>query len=180
MRIEYPHLRVLARLNRLSVDYLLIGVLAINHYADDPASAYSTQDCDVLLKPDLGNLRRAVRALLAEGYELSAGSEPLPAPDALVLRRILERRASIVGKRGGALGVDLVLDAGGLSFSAWRRGRREFRVGTILVPCASLEKLLAAKERAARPKDKAFLKLYRAGLQGRAQPVHGRRRKTRS
>lgn len=170
---EYPHLRVLARLNRARVEYLLIGVLAINHYADDPGSAYATADCDVLLLPDLGNLRRAMRCLLAEGFELTAGGEPLPEPDYLTLRRMLERRATVVGRRSGALGIDLVLDAGGMSFANWRKGRRLFKVGAIRVPCAGLDKLLRAKERAGRPKDIAFLKLYGAGLRGKSRPKKG-------
>jgi hypothetical protein len=161
---EIPHYKVLARLNRLKVDYVLIGVLAINHYSDTPESIYFTQDCDVLLRPDLPNLRRAVRVVVAEGYSLEAGGEPLPPPDDLTLERILKHRANIVSRKRASLTVDLVLDAGGMSFAKWKTGRRLFKAGTIRVPCASLRKLLLAKKRAGRKKDRAFLALYRAGL----------------
>ena len=156
-------------MNKTRVDYVLIGVLAINHYADGPSSAYSTSDCDVLLRPELGNLRRAARAVLAEGYELNAGGEPLPEPDDLILRRILERRANIVGQRPGTLSVDMVLDAGGMTFAEWKKGRRLFNVGRIRVPCAALEKLLLSKQRSGRAKDIEFLRLYRARLRDEAK-----------
>lgn len=177
LSIEYPHLRVLARLNRAKVAYVLIGVLAINHYADDPACAFSTEDCDVLLRPDADNLGRAVRSLLAEGYELFAGDEPLPDADSIVIRRMLRHRATVRARRADALGIVLVLDAGKMTYAEWRRGRRRFKVGPINVPCAPLEKLLLAKKRANRPKDRAFLTLYRAALKSAARPR--RARKTR-
>lgn len=145
-------------------------MLAINHYADDPAAAFFTEDCDVLLRPSAENLQRAIRGMLAEGYELFAGDEPLPDADALVVRRMLEHRATIRGRRQDALGIDLVLDAGKMTYSEWGKGRRVFQVGPIRVPCAALEKLLLAKKRANRPKDRAFLALYRAGLKTAGRP----------
>ena len=70
-----PHLAVLRRLNRARVDYVLIGVFAINHYVRDPGSVYSTLDCDILIRPEPGHLRKAIRALQAEGYDLEAGDD---------------------------------------------------------------------------------------------------------
>jgi len=39
-----PLVKALAGLNASRVDYVMIGVLAVNHYAKDPSSVYSTLD----------------------------------------------------------------------------------------------------------------------------------------
>ena len=62
------HLQVLAALNASRVDYLLIGALALGHYAPDAASFYVTADCDLLVRPTAANLRKALRVLLRCGY----------------------------------------------------------------------------------------------------------------
>lgn len=148
----------------------MIGVLAINHYAEDPGAAYSTFDCDLLLKPAPRNFQKAVRALVAEGYALEAGGEPLPAPDASILRRIFRARGLVRGRKPGKLAIDLVLDGGERPYAAWRRRSRLFRSGRTPIRCGALADLLAAKASAGRPKDKAFLALYRCAL----SPAAGR------
>ncbi len=157
-----PHARALARLNRAKVDYVLIGVTAINHYAREPGEVFSTLDCDVLLRPEPRNLTRALKALAAEGYRFECGGEPVPRPDALTVQSIVANRATLRALKKGSLPLDLVLETKGYRFTDWRRRRRIFRVGRALIPCASLEQLLEAKERVGRAKDRAFLRLFRA------------------
>lgn len=164
MKARAPHLLALRRLNRARVDYLLIGVMGINHYATEPGAVYSTLDCDLLLRPTLPNLRRAVRALLSEGYRLESGGEPLGTPDAWLLERILRHRAAVTALKAGSLAIDIVLEGSGFSFSAWRRRRRIFRAGNIAIPCGDLDQLLLSKRLTGRRKDRAFLRLYRARL----------------
>lgn len=173
-----PHLAVLRRLNKAGVDYVLIGVLAINHYVRDPGSMYSTLDCDILIRPEADHLRKAIRVLLSEGYRLEAGGEPLISPDDLLVARLVEHRATIRGLKRDSLAIDLVLETSGFSFSDWHRGRRFFKAGGLRIPCGSLTQLLRSKEISGRPKDRAFLKLYGAQLE--ESETQRRRRKRRA
>lgn len=45
MKPKPPLVKALAGLNAARVDYVMIGVLAINHYAKAPSSIYATLDC---------------------------------------------------------------------------------------------------------------------------------------
>ncbi len=159
-----PLLRALDRLARAKVDFLLIGVHAINHYAPDASAAYATQDCDILLRPDSGNLAKALRALGAAGYRLEAGGEPLPPADPLLIRRLLERRALVTARKPGSLPIDLALEAAGLPYAGCARRRRMFRACGVRLPVAALADLIRSKRLSGREKDRAFLRLYEARL----------------
>ena len=164
MTLKAPHLEFLRRLKAEKVDFLLVGALAIGHYAPELSQAYSTFDCDVLLRPELAHLSRAVRTLARCGFKLRVGDEPLVKPDVVVFKRLLEFGTTVCGERPDALSVELLLEAKGFSFAQWWQTRREFRVSGFRLACGSLDKLLASKRASGRPKDKAFLKLYAAGL----------------
>lgn len=170
-----PHLAFLAALAKEKVDYLLIGMMGLNHYADRAGAVYHTEDVDVLIGPNPAALRRACAALARIGYELESNGEPLGPVDAVLARRIVEHRAVITGRHEHGLGVDLVLEARPFTFAGWRKSARTFRVDSIQVVCASLEMILKAKEDAGRPKDKAFLKIYRASREKATK----KRRRTR-
>lgn len=165
------HVRVLRRMARRRTDFVLIGVFAINHYAPDPSFAYATQDCDILVRPEPGNLSKALACLVQEGYELFAGSEPLPPPDSLTLRRLTELRAVVRGRKEGSLAVDVVLEAGAISYARWRRGSRVFRVGGASVRVAGLNQLITSKKAAGRKKDRDFLRLYSSVVRDAAMAV---------
>ena len=158
-----PHLEALAGLSRAKVDYLLIGVLAINHYAKDPGSIYSTLDCDVLLRPDPSHVSRALRVLGGLGYSFKSGREPL-LPDPLTVSRLVQNRAMIRAEKEGSLPLDLVLEARGFSFEDFYRRRRMFKAAGVGIPVGNLAQLLRSKELSGRPKDRAFLRLYRSRL----------------
>lgn len=159
-----PHLRALIALARAKVDFLLVGALALDQFAPESAAVYSTLDCDILVRPALSHLRRAYKALQRGGYSLSAGGEPLPPGDGLVLRRILEHRITARAEKEGSLPIDVLVDAIGYRFEAWWSGRKRFKVGRVTIPCASLEHVLESKRQAGRDKDKKLLALYAASL----------------
>ncbi|MBI5596594.1 MAG: hypothetical protein HY928_10940 [Elusimicrobia bacterium] len=172
-----PHVVFLAGLAKARVDYLLIGVMGLNHYAENAGEVFHTEDVDALLAPKTSNLLKACTALARAGYELTSNGEPLGTVGAFLARRILERRAVVRGAHSHGMGVDLVLEARPFTYTAWKRGRRKFRVDDIWVYCAGREMILAAKEDIGRPKDKAFLKVYRASTPPRASsPGAGPRR----
>jgi hypothetical protein len=163
-----PHLTFLAELSKARVDYVVIGLMGLNHYAATTGDVYHTEDLDVLISPQPSHLRRACTALVKAGYELHSNGEPLPAVDAFLARRILERRAVVRGSHPHGLGVDLVLEARPFSFAQWKKGRCEFRADRVRIHCAAKEMILRAKEEIGRPKDKAFLKLYKAAQRRKA------------
>lgn len=167
------HLRVLSRIDDARVPYLLMGVLAIGHYALESGEAYLTDDCDILIRPRPRDLSRVLDALTAERYALSCGGESLPWPDRLIARRLVEHRAVVRAKKRDCLGIDIMLVAAGASFAELWKRREIFHSQGVRIKCASLEDLLASKARAGRPKDKAFLTLYYANL-GTEYPPKGR------
>ncbi|MCX5796044.1 MAG: hypothetical protein NTY77_11165 [Elusimicrobia bacterium] len=164
MTLRAPHLEFLRRLRAEKIDFLLVGALAVGHYAPELSQTYSTYDCDVLVRPDLEHFRKAVRTLARCGFQLQVGGEPLVKPDALVFKRLLGFRTTVCGERPDALSVELLLEAKGFSFAEWWQTRREFRVAGFRIACGALENLVASKKASARPKDKAFLKLYEAAF----------------
>lgn len=157
-----PHLAFLAALAKQKVDYLLIGMMGLNHYAQKQGEVFHTEDVDVLIAPRAEDLRRACDSLVRSGYELESNGEPLGEVDSFLAGRIIEHRAVITGRHEHGLGVDIVLEARPYTFAQWRRSAQSFRVDETTVICASREMILRAKAEAGRPKDKAFLKLYRA------------------
>lgn len=167
------HLRTLIRLKTAKVDFLLVGAMALNHFAAETAGAYSTGDCDILLRPTPGNLRRALREMIRAGYELRVNDEPLVGSDDLVLRRLLESNAAIRAESAQGLPLDLLTNAKGFSFDEWWAGRTSFKAGFARIPCASLEHVLESKRQTGREKDKALLALFQAA----GKPASIRRRR---
>ena len=138
------HLASLAALRRARVDILLVGALAMGHYAPDMASFYLTGDCDILVKPTPANLSKTLKLLRRRGYALSINGEPLAELDALP--------------------IDILTDALGGDFAAWWESRTYFRAGGARIPCAGLEQIIRSKKAAGRDKDKKILSLYRTLL----------------
>jgi hypothetical protein len=158
------HLASLAALRRARVDYLMVGALALGHYAPDMASFYMTGDCDILVRPTSANLSKTLKLLRRRGYTLSINAEPLIELDALTLKRLLERRIAVRAEKADSLPIDVLTDAIGDDFAAWWEGRTYFVAGGARIPCASLEQIIRSKKAAGRDKDKKILSLYRTLL----------------
>lgn len=158
-----PHLQVLLELGRSRVPYVLVGAMAALHYAREPSKALMTFDADILVRPTPRALGAAIRILTKNGYELSAGGEPLGRPDALLLKRMVQLQAVVRADHAEGLAIDLMSHARPFPFSAWFSKRRRFPVAGGTVVCAALEMVLAAKKAVDRPKDRAFLAAFRAG-----------------
>ena len=59
--------RALAALSESDVDFVIVGVGAVNFYARTPSEAFSTLDLDALLEPTSTNLARALSVLAELG-----------------------------------------------------------------------------------------------------------------
>jgi hypothetical protein len=151
------------------VDYVLVGVGAINFYARDAAAVIQTADLDVLLARRIGVLRAALAALRATGFAFEAGGEPfVDVDDDAVLGRVVEVGGSLAATGGGAR-IDLMLSLAGFTYEELAADAERFRVGGAEVPVGRLEKLLRSKEAAGRDKDREFLRLFAARLRDEAE-----------
>jgi hypothetical protein len=158
--------RLVARLRRGRVRFLLIGVAGANYYAPSGAAMFMTQDRDLLLPLDARNLLRAWRACEACGLALWCGADPLDVPrDLAVAEHVLARRALVQATDGLGLDVDLTLVMAGLDFeTAWKR-RRTFKVHGVSIPVARLADIVESKARAGRDKDRLFLATHAKALE---------------
>jgi len=158
--------RALAALARDGVRFVLVGVGAINFYARSGDQAFVTLDVDALLAPTVENLRRAFATLRGLGFEFEAGREPfVDLDDALVLRRILERGASVSARHAEGVQIDLMTSISGFDFASLAEDATIFEVAGAPVAVGRLEKLLESKAASGREKDRAFLRAFEASQQ---------------
>lgn len=147
------------------VRYLLIGVCGANLHAHSAGVVFTTQDRDVFLPPDPGNLLRAWQTCEACGLELFSAGGTLDRPrDVTLAGRALERLASTSATDGDELQVDLTLQMAGFAFDeAWRE-RVVFRLADVEVPVARLMHIVASKAALGRHKDRLFLATHAEAL----------------
>jgi hypothetical protein len=146
----------------------VVGVTGINFYALDPSHVVRTEDVDVLLAPRIEVLRTALAALTGVGFSFRAGREPFLDVDDEAILGYLARGATIEARDETGAQLDLMTSGLGLRFDDLTSDAVSFRLGDIEVHVGRLEKLLRAKELAARPKDIEFLRLYAARLREQA------------
>jgi hypothetical protein len=146
----------------------VVGVTGINFYALDPSHVVRTEDVDVLLAPRIEVLRAALAALAGVGFSFRAGRAPFLDIDDEAILGNLASGATIEARDESGAQLDLMSSGLGLRFDDLRSDAVAFRLGEIEVHVGRLEKLLRAKELAARPKDIEFLRLYAARLREQA------------
>jgi hypothetical protein len=77
-----------------AVRYVLIGVSGANLYGPGGQAIFATDDFDLFLPLDAGNLLEAWAACEEAGLDLWLGADPLDRPpDRWLAERIVERRA---------------------------------------------------------------------------------------
>jgi len=158
------HPEILRRFARQNVHYVLIGVSGINFYAEEAARGFFTEDCDILLEPRPMNIFKACGILEKEGYALEANREPLVGIDRWLANKLVERQAVIRAIKKDEIPLDLMTSGGGFSFKQWDHDKRIFKIGRIRVPVGNLLRLIRAKQKCNREKDRKFLALYKIQL----------------
>jgi hypothetical protein len=150
--------RLFEELERRHVRYAAMGVWGANHYARSPAGVVSTQDTDLFLPQDPGNLIEAWTAAETVGLELWSGAEPLDRPRDLVLARaVVSRRALTRAFGEDELIVDFSLVMGSFEFEQIWPSRKRFSIEGVDVVVASLLHIVQSKAAAGRLKDIAYL-----------------------
>lgn len=165
----------LQTLAREGLDFLVVGVGGINFYAPTPADAVVTQDLDVLLRPNVDTLGRALRALAKEGFSFWSAGEPfVDLDDDPILANVLRMTSNLVAERdpdeptGGR--IDLMVEMAGFAFEELHARSAVFQLDGVPIRVAPLEKLLEAKAIAGRPKDVEFLRMHAARFRDYAKP----------
>lgn len=157
------YLSGLTALVEAGVAFVIVGVGGINFYAREPGAAFATLDLDTLLDPTVANLKTALGALSALGYEFESGGEPfVDWGDESALRRVVQQRATLAAHHNDAGQLDLMLSISGGSFPELAGDATSFRVGSVEVRVGRLEKLLSSKQVSGRPKDLEFLRAFEA------------------
>lgn len=169
-RPDSGFLGALVVLARAGVDFVVVGTGGINFYASDASQTVETDDVDVFLRADVGNLGRALESLRAAGYEIEARGEPFLDSDEPILRNVIRAGASLraIDETGARL--DLMLSGGGFVFSELAADASIFRLGEVEVRVGNLARLIRSKELAGRPKDIEFLRMFAARLRPEIDP----------
>jgi hypothetical protein len=158
---------------------VVVGAGGINFYLPDNEPPLATVDLDILLAPDVSTVRRVLAILRARGFHFEVGAEPfVDLGDDLVLERLIAAGTVVRGHSGEAY-LDLMLSMPGARFGEVERDAVEFEVGGSTVKVGKLERLLAAKERAGRPKDLEFLRAFAARFPPSRKAARKRRAKRR-
>ena len=150
-----------------AVRYVLIGVGGANYYALGGSTVFSTEDRDLYLPLEPGNLVRCWEACEAANLQLWSGEEPLDSPrDLWRAERVVERRAAARATGAGDLQVDLTLVMAGFAdFEIVWNERRTFLIDNVELSVARLLHIVQSKHAAGRDKDRLFLATHRDGLQ---------------
>ena len=118
--------RALAALPGASVDIVVVGV---NFYARTPADAYTTLDIDAFVVPTADNLLHALSVLAELGYSFESGSEPfVDLEDPLVLRRVVERGASLSTLHPASGEIELLRSIAGFDYRGLAADAANFEV----------------------------------------------------
>jgi hypothetical protein len=161
--LDDPFVRALSLLASAKVDFVVVGVGGINFFARDASEAVATRDLDVLVRPTPETLGTALRALDHAGFSFEAGGEPfLDIADAVVLAQIVRAGATVTVRSDDGAEIDLMMSMSGFDFAGLAEDAVSFRIAGSEVKVGRLEKLLRSKELSGRPKDVAFLALFKA------------------
>ncbi|MGH7893398.1 MAG: hypothetical protein ACREQL_01960 [Candidatus Binatia bacterium] len=153
----------LSVLARAGAEFVVVGVGGINFYARDPSEAVFTLDLDVLLRPDVAVLRAALAALDRIGFSFAAGGEPfVDLDDDDALAALVRQVATLTARNTAGAQIDLMLAVTGARYEDLTRDAVEFRLGDAVVRVGRLARLLRVKEAAGRPKDREFLRAFKA------------------
>ncbi|MFH0984150.1 MAG: helix-turn-helix domain-containing protein [Candidatus Omnitrophota bacterium] len=152
--------------NRKGVDYVVIGMSAINYYARSAMETFGTQDYDLFLRPAIANAVKAFEILCDLGYEMVAHGKVVSKND---LKGILKKKRTVLAVNPEGVTFELLFSVSGFVFEQMASDPSIFRSGGTVIRVAKLNKLLASKAAADRPKDRLFLKRYKMILENIAR-----------
>lgn len=146
---------IISRLQSRGVEFVIIGGTAVNIQG----YVRFTNDLDLILKMDSGNLLAAVEILLEEGFKTWLPVDPRGLADEATRKDWLERKnMKALAFRRDEIKVDLVF-ATPLGYSDLRIENK--KAGRFLYPVPSKEDLIRLKEGTGRPQDEDDIRRLR-------------------
>lgn len=143
--------QLLRRLTEAGVEFVLIGGLAVNAWG----VVRGTKDVDIVVAPDLENLKRVAGVAVAVHGHIQTGESFLSTPPSIAARLASGERAAIETELGQ---LDVVQGLDGVpTYDALRVRATEADVLGIKVLICSVEDLKAMKQAAGRTRDQADL-----------------------
>jgi hypothetical protein len=193
-RLLFPHERVLQKLKRRKIAYVMVGVDGFNQWMPSSQQALATMDSDICVERSSENIERLLRILNEEGYVASLVTSSGRRGEAIDLRSSDDTRKAAARFTRGRLVIvaghpstghsfDFIGRVSGYHFEDLDSDAVVFDRGIAPVRVARLEKILYSKLQANRRKDKEFFRRY-ASLIDEAlllsRPNKKNRRKTKT
>ncbi len=172
-----PYLRVISNFNRYRVDYIVIGVSGINYYVSSSAQIILTADYDIFIRPDVNNVRHAIKVMRSLDYEVTTADGSIKRIDISQIEKIVREKKTLICENPTHNLVELCLKVSGFSFGGLEKNKKIFRADRIKIMVASLKDMLRMKEIANRPKDRLFLQRYVEVLKEKERSLSGRERR---
>ena len=140
MEVQRDFKELLALFNAHHVDYIIVGAYALAYHG----SPRYTGDPDLLVRPDLTNAQRILRALDAFGFgSLGLTVEDFTAPDKVAQLGVAPVR------------IDIATSITGVSWEEAAAGRVEGNYGDLVVPYLGKKEFIRNKRKLGRKKDLA-------------------------
>jgi hypothetical protein len=168
-----PYLKAVHSFNLNGVQYVLIGLSAINYYVKSASQIFLTGDFDICIEPSAKNAWKAAVALWRQGFALFAGGTLIRRRNRKRVVQIAQGRRTIHAENPDHNVIELLLNVSGFTFEELRKEAEVFGAGKIKIPVAGLKKLLKMKEIADRPKDRLFLERFKLPERELKEPVRG-------
>ena len=161
-RLLDPYQAVIDAFNRVGVRYVVVGMAGINYYAHRPSEAFATMDYDLFLKPTLSNVQKALGQLERLGFSIGTTQGTFQPRE---LGTMVRDQRTLAATTPEGLMVELLLAVSGFPFAELAKDAATVTVRGVPIQVGRLPKLLKSKQVADRPKDRAFLRRYKALLQ---------------
>ncbi|MFN2317509.1 MAG: hypothetical protein ABR602_12635 [Gemmatimonadales bacterium] len=127
--------RVCSLLNREGARYVVVGARALQLWG----SIQATRDIAILIAPSVENAARVLRALEQVGFGLARE---------WLAEAVAAKQVTVIGGRPR---VDILTDAGNLSYHQAAPAATSFTVEGVAIPAASLEHLIATQRTGRAP-----------------------------
>jgi hypothetical protein len=144
---------ILSEFQRQKVKYVLVGGIAVNLLG----SFRGTADMDILVEMSDTNLRKVVSILEKNGYRAKLPIEPMGIADEKIRNDWIKNKhmkAFNFYNENELKEVDIIIESP-VSYEEARGDVARIKVGDILLPVISIDKLIKMKKTAGRAKDKA-------------------------
>ena len=138
MELFQDYEELLSAFNCHGVKYLVIGAYAVSYYTEPRF----TKDIDLWVRPDAGNAKRIFHALAEFG-----------APLRNVHERDFATRGTVYQIGVAPVRIDIITDAGGMSFDAAWKKRTIARYGKETANIIGKDELIITKQKAGRAQD---------------------------